>query len=300
MKILKLTLLLALLIFNSAVISSAAEQKTFSSPSEAVKALVAAAESGDQDALLAVFGDDGKDLVFSGDSVQDKASLESFLKSYKTKHAIVTQDANTRVLRVGAKDWELPIPIVRDADKWRFDTAAGKQELIYRRIGDNELGAIATCRGYIAAQQDYAAVGHDGLPPGIYAQRLVSESGKQNGLYWVTKDGEQPSPAGPFLAQAGDEGYQKGDPYHGYYYRILKAQGAAAHGGAKSYLVDGQLKDGVALLAYPAQYKSSGVMTFIINQRGVVYQKDLGQNTADLAEAIAEFNPDSTWKKVTD
>jgi hypothetical protein len=201
---------------------------------------------------------------------------------------------------VGTKNWELPIPIVLTDGKWRFDTAAGKQELIYRRIGDNELGAIAVCRGAIASQLDYAAVGHDGLPAGIYAEKLRSDPGKHNGLYWEVKEGEDLSPAGPFLAQAAEEGYQKGDPYHGYYYHGLKAQGPAAKGGAKSYVVDGVLKGGVGLVAYPAQYKSSGVMTFIINQDGVIYQKDLGENTTELAKAITEYNPDSTWTKVKD
>jgi hypothetical protein len=300
MKTIRIILACAMFISVSAVLCFAAEQKTFTTPGEAVKALMAAVESNNQDELVAIFGEDGKDLVSSGDDVQDKNSRAGFLKSYKTKHVIVTEDANTRVLQVGAKNWELPIPIVLADGKWHFDTAAGKQELLYRRIGDNELGAIAVCRGAIASQLDYAAVGHDGLPAGIYAEKLRSDPGKHNGLYWEVVGGEEPSPAGPFLAQAAEEGYQKGDPYHGYYYRGLKAQGAAAKGGAKSYVVDGVLKGGVALIAYPAQYKGSGVMTFIINQNGVVYQKDLGENTTELAKAITEYNPDSTWKKVTD
>jgi len=300
MKIMRIAIVLSICILFSSVGKAALEQKTFATPVEAVHALMAATEAGDQDALLSIFGDDGKDLVNSGDAVQDKAGRDAFVKAYKAKHSIVKVDDNTRLLQVGTKEWQMPIPIVLADGKWHFDTAAGKQELIYRRIGANELGAIAACRGYLAAQTDYAAVGHDGLPAGIYAQRLVSEPGKQNGLYWETAEGDPPSPAGPFLAKAGDEGYQKGDPYHGYYYRSLKAQGSAARGGAKSYLEDGKLKGGVALVAYPAQYRSSGVMTFIINQDGVVYQKDLGENTADLAKAITEFNPDRSWKKVTD
>jgi|SRR5271169_3077697 len=300
MKTGKIILALALFASIFAVVCLAADQKTFATPGEAVKALMAAVESNNQDDLLAIFGEDGKDLVSSGDEVQDKNSRAGFVKSYKTKHAIVAEDANTRVLQVGPKNWELPIPIVLADGKWHFDTAAGKQELIYRRIGDNELGAIAVCRGAIASQLDYAAVGHDGLPAGIYAQKLRSDPGKHNGLYWEVAEGEDPSPAGPFLAQAAEEGYEKGDPYHGYYYRGLKAQGTAAKGGAKSYLVDGVLKGGVALVAYPAQYKSSGVMTFIINQAGIVYQKDLGENTADVAKAMSEYNPDSSWKRVTD
>jgi hypothetical protein len=198
----------------------------------------------------------------------------------------------------------MPIPIVNDGGKWRFDTAAAKQELLYRRIGRNELGAIAACRGYIDAQKDYATIGHDGLPAGIYARKLMSSPGKQDGLYWETAEGEPPSPAGPLLAEAGGQGYEveglgrKSQPYHGYHYRILKAQGAAAEGGAKNYLSDGQLSGGIALVAYPAEYKVSGVMTFLINQNGVVYEKNLGEQTAEIAGAMTEYNPDSTWHKV--
>ena len=284
----------------------AADQRTFATPAEAVHALVKAAEDGSQDEILAVLGDDGKDLVYSGDTVQDKTGMEHFVKAYKTKHAILKQGEQTRILQVGASDWEMPIPIVNDAGKWRFDTAAGKQELLYRRIGHNELGAIAACRGYIDAQKDYAAVGHDGLPSGIYAQKLMSSPGRQDGLYWDTDENGPPSPAGPLLAQASGEGYAseglggKAQPYHGYFYRVLKAQGAAAKGGAKGYLTDGKLTEGVALVAFPAQYKVSGVMTFITNQNGVVYQKDLGEKTAEIAGAMTEYNPDRTWKKVTD
>ncbi len=284
----------------------AADQKTFATPAEAVQALVKAAEDGNQEEMLAVLGEDGKELVYSGDPVQDKTGMEKFVKSYKTKHAIVAEDDKTRVLQVGTNDWPMPIPIVNDGGKWRFDTAAGKQELLYRRIGRNELGAIAACRGYIDAQKDYAAVGHDGLPAGIYARRLMSSAGKQDGLYWESAEGEPTSPAGPLLAEAGGQGYEseglgrKGQPYHGYLYRILKAQGAAAKGGAKSYLSDGNLSGGVALVAYPAEYKVSGVMTFIINQDGVVYEKDLGEKTEEIAASMTEYNPDSTWHKVKD
>ena len=298
----KLVVTVAMMLMACGEVCLAAEQKTFATPAEAVKALIAALETDNTDELNAIFGDDGKELVSSGDAVQDKKGREGFLKSYKAKHAIVTQaeDANKRLLQVGTKNWEMPIPIVKEDGKWRFDTAAGKQELLYRRIGNNELGAIATCRGYIAAQQDYAASGHDGLPAGLYAQKWRSDPGKQNGLYWEVKEGEPESPVGPFLAQSAEEGYGKGDPYHGYFYHSLKAQGPSATGGAKSYLVDGQMKEGIALVAYPAQYKSSGVMTFIIGTNGVVYQKDLGESTTELAKAMTEYNPDSTWKKVTD
>ena len=287
-------------------LARAADQKIFATPIEAVHALVKATEDGNQDEILAVLGDDGRDLVYSGDPVQDKAGMESFLKSYKTKRALLAPDEKTRVLQIGPNGWEMPIPIINDGGKWRFDTAAGKEELLYRRIGRNELGAIGACRGYIDAQKDYAAVSHDGLPPGIYAQKLLSSSGKQDGLYWETAEDQPASPAGPLLADASAEGYVgqglggKAEPYHGYFYRILKVQGAAAKGGAKSYLTNGQLTGGVALVAFPAQYKVSGVMSFLINQNGVVYQKDLGEQTTELARAMTEYNPDKSWKRVTD
>jgi Protein of unknown function (DUF2950) len=289
-----------------AVLGQATTQKTFSTPDDAVQALVKAAEDRNQDEMLAVLGAEGKELVYSGDDVQDQAGMGAFVKAYKAKHAILNESAQKSVLQVGSSDWQFPIPIVNANGKWQFDTAAGKQELLYRRIGHNELGAIAACRGYIDAQKDYAAVGHDGLPAGIYAQRLMSSPGKQDGLYWETPEDQPTSPAGPLLANASAEGYTpqglggKAQPYHGYFYRVLKAQGAAAKGGAKSYLVDGQLAQGVALVAFPAQYRVSGVMTFVINQRGVVYQKDLGEDTLAIAKSMTEYNPDKSWQKVTD
>jgi hypothetical protein len=295
--------LLALLVL--AGLANAADQKTFATPAEAAQALFKASEDQSQEEMLAILGDDGKDLVYSGDAVQDKAHMQHFVKAYSTKHTIVQQDENTSVLQVGANDWQMPIPIVNDSGKWRFDTAAGRQELLFRRIGHNELGAIAACHGFIDAQKDYAAVGHDGLPAGIYASKLMSDPGKQNGLYWETKGDEPASPAGPLLAKAGGEGYKPSaageadQPYHGYLYRIMQGQGTAAKGGTESYLSDGKLTGGVALVAYPAEYKVSGVMTFIINQRGVVYQKDLGEKTAEVAGALTEYNPDKTWSKVT-
>jgi Protein of unknown function (DUF2950) len=302
----KMPMTLCLAVLFSAVSVRAVDQKTFTTPAQAAQALYQASADENQDEIVAVLGEEGKELVYSGDPVQDKKGMEGFVKAYKTKHALVKQDAKTQTLQVGAKDWPLPIPIVNDGGKWRFDTAAGKQELLYRRIGHNELGAIAVCRGFIDAQNDYAASGHDGLPAGIYAQRLMSEPSKQDGLYWQTPEDGAPSPAGPFLAGAGGEGYapevlgEKAQPYHGYLYRILKAQGAAARGGAKSYLVDGKLTGGVALVAYPAEYRVSGVMTFVINRRGIVYQTDLGDKTSEIAGAMTDYNPDSTWTKVTD
>jgi Protein of unknown function (DUF2950) len=299
-------LMLVMIAMPLGLLPQAITQRVFPTPDDAVQALVRAAEDHNQGEMLAVLGPEGKELVYSGDDVRDQAGMNAFVKAYRAKHAMLTETAQKRVLQVGSSNWQFPIPIVNTNGKWQFDTAASKQEILYRRIGHNELGAIAACRGYIDAQKDYAAVGHDGLPAGIYAQRLMSSPGKQDGLYWETPEGEPASPAGPLLADASAEGYTaqglggKAQPYHGYYYRILKAQGAAARGGAKSYLVDGQLTQGVALVAFPAQYRVSGVMTFIINQRGVVYQKDQGENTEAMGRAMTEYNPDNTWQKITD
>jgi hypothetical protein len=297
---------LALASLPTAGTAKATGQKTFATPEEAVQALVKAAADENQEEIVAVLGDEGMNLVYSGDAVKDDSGMENFVRAYKTKHSILEKDENTRILQVGAKDWQMPIPIVNNGGKWSFDTAAGKEEILYRQIGHNELGAIAACRGFIDAQKDYAAVGHDGLPAGIYAQKLMSSPGKQDGLYWETAADEPASPAGPLLAKASAEGYtveeliEDAPPYHGYYYRILRAQGAAAPGGAKNYLADGNLSEGVAMVAFPAQYRVSGVMTFIVNQNGVVYQKDLGEKTAEIAEAMTEYNPDNTWKRVTE
>lgn len=281
----------------------AGDQRTFATPQEAAKALQNAAQTENQAEMLAIFGDEGKELVYSGDPVQDENGMKGFVKAYNTKHSFSKQDDKTVFLVIGTNDWPMPIPLVNEGGKWHFDTASGKQELLYRRIGHNELGAIATARGYIAAQADYASKGHDGLPAGVFAQKLMSTPGKQDGLYWETKEGEATSPAGPMLAEADAKGYDatsvgRAAPYHGYLFRILTAQGPNAKGGSRNYVVDGKLSGGVALIAYPAEYRTSGVMTFIINQDGVVYQRDLGEKTAESAKAITEYNPDATWKKV--
>jgi hypothetical protein len=278
-----------------------ATQETFATPGAAVQALVKALETDDKNALLAVLGPDGKEVISSGDEVSDRKGEARFVESYKAKHALVASGPSKMILTVGANAWPMPIPLVKSAGKWSFDSAAGKEEILYRRIGANEFGAIAVSRGYVQAQKLYASKGHDGQPAGIYASRLLSEPGTQNGLYWETKEGEPTSPAGPFLANASAGGYKlqsAATPYHGYFYRILKAQGPAAQGGAKSYEVDGKLTGGFALVAFPAEYRNSGVMTFIVNQQGRVYQKDLGEQTADLAKAMTEFNPDKSWTPV--
>jgi hypothetical protein len=276
-------------------------QKTFSSPSEAVKALVEAARSGDPEQLLPLLGPLAKDLVSSGDPVADKQGLARFVKAHDEKHSLSVEAQGFELLQVGQKDWPLPFPIVRDGLVWYFDTSRGEEEVINRRIGRNELGAIAVCEGYVQSQKEYASKGHDGNPSGIYAQRVLSDPGKQNGLYWAVSKGEPQSPMGPLVASAAAEGYTRQasgtpSPYHGYFYKILTAQGADAPGGDKNYVMDGKMNGGFALIAYPAQYGSSGIMTFIVNQDGVVYQKDFGEQTGNLASQITAYNPDSVWQ----
>ena len=275
---------------------------TFATPEEAITALAAAAEKNDVDELGRLFGPGTEDLLKSGDDVADRAGREAFLSRYRERHQLVSGGPDDLVLLVGEDDWPLPIPLLKENDRWRFDGAAGAEQIIRTRIGANELRAIDVMHGFVAAQEMYASKGHDGAPAGIYAQRLRSDPGKQNGLYWEVAPGEPESPAGPALAMATAEGYegsqQRGDPYHGYFYRPLLSQGGDAPGGARNYIVNGKLTKGFALIAYPADYGASGIMTFIVNQDGVVWQKDLGETTATDAAAIREFNPDSTWTPI--
>jgi Protein of unknown function (DUF2950) len=276
-------------------------QKTFSSPPEAVKALVEAARSGDPEQLVPLLGPQAKDVVSSGDPVADKQVLAHFVKAYDEKHSLSVEAQGFEVLQVGPNDWPLPFPIVRDVNSWYFDSSRGVEEVINRRIGRNELGAIAVCEGYVQSQMDYASKEHDGNSGGIYAQRLFSDPGEHNGLYWTVSKGEPQSPMGPLVASAASEGYTRQasgspSPYHGYFYKILTAQGPDAPGGEKNYVVDGKMTGGFALIAYPAHYGSSGIMTFIVDQEAIVYQKDLGDQTGDLASQITAYNPDSSWQ----
>ncbi len=279
---------------------AASGQKTFPTAAAAAKALVAAARAGDQEQLLAILGPAGKDLVSSGDPVADKKSSTHFAELYAKKHSLTTEAQGFETLVVGPDDWPLPIPIVRDGLVWYFDSARGREEILNRRIGQNELGAIAVCEGYVQAQKEYAAKGHDGLPAGLYAQKLISDEGKHNGLYWPVAPGERQSPLGPAIAEASAEGYggTAGEPYHGYLYKLLKSQGPDAEGGARDYLVDGKLSGGFALLAYPASYGSGGIMTFLVNQDGNILQKDLGDDTANVAKQITTYNPGDGWEPV--
>jgi hypothetical protein len=271
---------------------------SFDTPDAAVDALIDALEKHDKGDLQRVLGLKNNDLVDSGDAVADSSAREAFLEKYRSHHELVAGGPNDMVLQVGEDDWPLPIPLVRDNGRWRFDGEAGADELIFRRIGRNELRTIDVMRGFVDAQNEYASAGHDGAPAGVYAQRVRSSAGKHDGLYWEVPAGETPSPAGPFLAAAADEGYTAGSArqsYHGYVYRMLLAQGPNANGGAREYIANGKLTGGFALLAYPDDYGNSGVMTFMVDQDGVVWQRDLGEDTAKLAAAIQSFDPDETW-----
>jgi hypothetical protein len=285
-------------------------QRTFPTAEAATDAFVAALRADDSAALTEIFGPDSEDLVSSGDAVADSNGRARFVAAYDTAHELVPGEDGSVVLEIGEDGWPSPIPLVQVDGKWRFDTDAGIDEVVYRRIGRNEIGTIATCLGIAAAQKDYAAEGHDGQPAGIYAKKLMSDPGKHNGLYWEPVEGERASPVGPFLAAASAEGYKKvgssapgktSAPYHGYLYKALTGQGPAANGGAKQYLdKQGRMTGGFAVVAYPVDYQASGVKTFIVNQDGIVYQKDLGPNTAQLVAAMTVFNPDPTWTKVED
>lgn len=274
-------------------------QVSFESPDAAVTAFVEAIRKDDVATLKQMLGPDTDELLTSGDPVADKHDRTGFLANYDAKHSLAAEGDDKVTLVTGNNDWPMPIPLVKRDGKWYFDGAAGADEIIYRRVGANELGAIDVCRGFVVAQLDYAAEGRDGDPAGIYALKLVSDESLHNGLYWPTAADEPPSPAGPFVAAAADEGYKASSgerrPYHGYYYRMLYAQGPNANGGAREYFRDGVLTQGFALVAWPADYGSSGVQTFIVNQDGVVFQKDLGEDTATVVESIRTFDPDSTW-----
>jgi hypothetical protein len=278
-------------------------QKTFSSPLEAVHALVDAARSGDPAELEPLLGPQATQLIASGDAGAAKELLAGFVKAYGEKHSLSVEAQGFEFLQVGEGNWPFPFPIVRDGKVWYFDVDRGNEEILDRRVGRNELGAIAVCEGYVQSQIEYGSKGREGNPSGIYAQRFHSNPGKQDGLYWPVSKGEHESPMGPFVASASAEEYSGQPagspvPYYGYVYRIITEQGPDAPGGAKSYLVDGKLTGGFALIAYPAQYHSSGVMTFLVNQDGVVYQQDLGDQRADLASKITAYNPDSSWEPV--
>jgi hypothetical protein len=292
----------ALLCCGHSLLAQEMRQKTFAAPEDAVVAMVNAAKADNTNELRALFGADGEKLLASGDPVMDQRSREVFLVAYAEHAGLMTASDTRRILYIGNEDWPFPIPLVKEKQTWRFDTAAGVQEILFRRIGRNELTTIRVCQVYVEAQQEYAASAHDGKTVGLYAQKIASTLGKHDGLYWKSEDPEQLSPLGEFAAEAASEGYHPTEgqprPFHGYFFRILTSEGKSAGRGARSYIVNGEMRDGFALLAHPALYGSSGVMSFMVNQDGRVYQRDLGPQTATVAVKITRFNPDSGWKQV--
>jgi len=281
-----------------------AGQTTFASDDDAAKTMISAAEAQDHDQVHQILGPAWKELV-SGDKVEDANAFKEFAAHAAEHTRLAKKDATTTVLYIGNDDWPFPIPIVQGSDgKWFFDTEAGKAEILARRIGANELGTIEVCRAYVRAQRQYARKDRDGSDVLKYAQRIVSTPGKMDGLYWPIQSGQEPSPFGPLIAQAEMEGYEvpppanTHPPYHGYHFCILKEQGASAPGGAYDYVINGNMVAGFALVAFPDEYGSSGIMTFIVNQRGKVYQKDLGTDTTQLARHMTAYNPDDTWTLV--
>jgi hypothetical protein len=272
-------------------------QKTFTSPEEAAKALVAAAQSNDEEAMLEILGPDGKQIVSSGDATEDAESHANFAKKYEEMHRFAKEADGMTMLYIGAENWPAPIPLANKGTAWYFDTEAGMKEILYRRVGRNEMSTIRVCQELAAAQKEYYAEQH-----GEYARQIFSDEGQHNGLYWKAADGEPQSPIGPLVAMAVAEGYVKGQagpptPYRGYLYHVLTGQGKNAPGGAKSYIANGKMTEGFAFVAYPAEYRSSGVMTFIVSADGVVYQKDLGKKTEAVGKAMKEYNVDSSWQK---
>jgi hypothetical protein len=270
-------------------------QKTFSSPEDASHALVTAAHSNDEKTMLDILGPDGKQIVSSGDDAEDASSRANFVEKYQQMHRLVKEPDGTTTLYIGAENWPTPIPLINRGKSWFFDTKAGKQEILYRRIGQNESSTIRVCQELVTAQKEYFAAQH-----GEYAQAIFSDEGQRNGLYWKAVDGAPESPIGPLVAAAVAEGYAKGQagpptPYQGYYFRILTRQGKDGRSGAKKYVVNGKMTGGFAFVAYPAEYRSSGVMTFIVNDDGVVYEKDLGKKTDVVGKNMKEYKPNSSW-----
>jgi len=276
---------------------AAQAQQSFASPDDATTALAAAVKSGVKQDMLKVLGADGEDIVDSGDDVADADARGKFVSAYDAKHSVKVEGKKATLI-VGADDFPFPLPLVHNKAGWEFDTDGGRQEILYRRIGRNELDTIQTILAFVDAEDDYADKDR-GEGVGVYARRIVSSQGKKDGLYWPSDDND--SPLGQLAAEASAEGYKAGgepQPYHGYYYRILKQQGASAPGGAMSYIVKDKMIGGFALVAYPADYGNSGVMTFMVNHAGTVYQKDLGEDTAARVKSLTSFDPDKTWTKV--
>lgn len=297
-----LTLLGVFALAGVVAFAQTSTQKTFATPEDAVKALADAVKAGSLDGVIAIFGPEGKELIDSSEPAIARENQQVFIVAFREKWHLEDAAPDRKTLVIGYEDWPFPVPIVKAGNTWRFDTAAGKEEVLNRRIGRNELAAIDTVHAYVTAQRRYAADGHDGKPAGLHAVKFQSDPGKQNGLYWPAARGQKRSPLGDLVGQAASEGRQVGanagqpSPFHGYYFKILTAQGPAAPGGAKNYIVKGEMSGGFALVAWPAQYDATGIMTFIVNQDGVVREKDLGPGTDAAARKMTTYNPDSSWR----
>jgi len=302
-KLRRLICAITLVLSSSAALSATFLQKDFATPDAAVALLADAVKANDQKTLQEIFGKHGSSLLDSGDKSVDKKNRDDFIKAYEQSHHLVYVGETRAELQIGDNQWSLPIPLVSNKGRWKFDTTSGKEEIMYRRIGRNELATIQVCLAIVDAEREYASQDWDGDGLLKYAAKFVSAPGKKDGLYWESKEGEPLSPLGPLLAAAARDGYKKTsgkqplENYHGYLYRILTSQGDAASGGSYDYSVNGKLIGGFAVVAYPAHYGSSGIMSFIINHDGVVYEKDLGKDTAKVASSLNTFNPDASWKK---
>jgi hypothetical protein len=285
----------------SASLAAVTPQKSFPSAQEAVSSLVAAVRANDMKEMRLILGPGSEALISSGDDVADRAGREKFFKAYDRLNRLEQASADKMVLHIGSDDWPMPVPIVKKGTTWLFDIVKGKEEILNRRIGRNELNVIEVLDAYVDAQHEYASKDCGGGGKVEFAQKFISTEGKRDGLYWEAKEGEEESPLGPLIAQASREGYSKESslsPFHGYYFKIIKGQGAHAEGGRYDYVVKGKMILGFALVAYPAEYKNSGVMTFMVNQEGTIYQKNLGRDTVRKAEAMKVFDPDRTWQRV--
>jgi hypothetical protein len=286
--------------------SPAAGSRAFATPEEAVRVLIDTVKAGELAALVALFGPGGQDLVDTSDPATGRRNREVFAAAIGEGWRLVDAGADRKELVLGNESWPFPVPLVKGAGGWSFDAAAGSEEILSRRIGRNELAVIAVAETYVTAQKVYARTGHDGKPAGLYARQLGSDPGKQNGLYWPVRPGEPRSPFGSLIAEAAEEGRQPPSgarsphPFHGYYFRILEGQGKNAKGGAADYVVEGEMSGGFALVAWPVHYGASGIMTFVVNQDGVVYEKDLGKDTAASVKTLLRYDPDTTWRPSKD
>jgi hypothetical protein len=289
-----------------AVPAAGAGPRTFATPEEAVRALAETVKAGDLEALMTLFGPAGRELVDTSDPATGKRNREVFAAAFVQGHRLEDKGADRKELVLGDESWPFPVPIVRGAGRWSFDAAAGREEILNRRIGRNELAVIQILHEFVAAQRAYATTGHDGKRAGLYARRFGSDRDTQNGLYWPTQRGEPRSPLGVTVARAAGEGYRRTAagqgpiPLYGYYFRILEGQGKSARGGAAEYVKDGEMSGGFGLVAWPVHYDASGIMTFVVNQEGVAYQKDLGPETETKVKSVTRYDPDPTWSPAED